>query len=139
MSSSGKLRTGSSGQGFTLLEVMVALAILAIAITALFGSQSRSLSLAIEGKFYGMASLLAQEKLAEYTAGVEELVDREGDFGEHFPGVSWKAEVRDAQLEFLSQLPDLDRAVKRLDLTISWDNEQFSSTFTEYFRSKGQQ
>ena len=46
-------------KGFTLLEVLVAMAILAIAMVTLFGAQSQSLSLATEAKFNTNASLLA--------------------------------------------------------------------------------
>lgn len=127
---------GNSSRGFTLLEVMVALAILAIAITALFGSQSRSLSLAIEGKFNGSASLLAQEKLAEYASGIEELVDGQGDFGEGFSGFTWKTEVRDAEIDSLPLLNELKKGLKRVDVTISWQDEGFSTTITEYLRSE---
>lgn len=132
----GRKGTLHDSSGFTLLEVMIALAILAIAITALFGSQSHSLSLAIEGKFNGSASLLAQEKLAEYRAGVVDLVDAEGDFGKEYPGFSWKAEVRDADLESFPRLQELDAGLKRLDLTISWEDEQLNVTLTEYLRSE---
>ena len=51
--------------GFTLLEVMIAMAIIAIALVAVFGSQSQSLSLANEAKFSTTAALLAQSKMAE--------------------------------------------------------------------------
>ena len=50
--------------GFTLLEVMVAISILAIALVAVFGSQSQSLSLANEAKFNTTAPFLAQSKMA---------------------------------------------------------------------------
>lgn len=122
--------------GFTLLEVMIALAILAIAVTALFGSQSNSLSLALEGKFNGAASLLIQEKLAEYGAGIAELVDGEGDFGPNYPGFAWKSEVRDAELPALPKLAEPGNGLKRLDLTVSWEDEHYSATVTEYFRSE---
>lgn len=120
--------------GFTLLEVMIALAILAIALTSMFGSQSQSLSLAIEARFNGAAALLAQEKLAEYEAGVAEIEDGEGDFGEAFPGFAWKTEVRDETPSFMSGPEKPDQPLIRLDLTISWEDEQFAATFTDYLR-----
>jgi len=120
--------------GFTLLEVMIALAILAIAMTSLFGSQSQTLSLAIEAKFNGAASFLAQEKLAEYEAGVVEITADEGDFGEEFPGFTWKTEVSDGELDNFKGVTDLERGLKRVDLTISWEEEQFTAAFTEYIR-----
>ena len=47
-------------EGFTLLEVMVAMAIIAIAMTAVLNSQSQSISLASEAKFSTTAALLAR-------------------------------------------------------------------------------
>ena len=59
---------GFGTSGFTLLEVMVAMAIIAIALTAVLGSQSKSLSLASEAKFSTTVALLAQSKMAEIEA-----------------------------------------------------------------------
>jgi general secretion pathway protein I len=50
-------------RGFTLLEVMVAIALIAIALTAVLGSQSQSVSLAGEARFNTTATLLAQSKI----------------------------------------------------------------------------
>jgi prepilin-type N-terminal cleavage/methylation domain-containing protein len=52
-------------QGFTLLEVMIAVAVLAIALAAVLGLQSRSLTLAAESRFNTTSALLAQGKMAE--------------------------------------------------------------------------
>lgn len=130
------LKTTMDCGAFTLLEVMIALAILAIALTSLFGSQSLSLSLAIEAKFNTTAAFLAREKLAEYAAGVVEVAAGEGDFGEDFPGFIWKSDVQDAALEAIAGLDELEEPLQRLDLTILWEGEQFTATFTEYFRRR---
>ena len=54
--------------GFTLLEVMVAMSILAMALVAVFHMQSQSISMAGESRFLTTASLLAQSKMAEIEA-----------------------------------------------------------------------
>lgn len=133
----GRSLTGGKA-GFTLLEVMIAIAIIAIAFTSLFGSQSLSLSLAAEAKFNTTASLLLQEKLAEYEAGVVEFVDDEGDFGSDFPGFTWKVEVRDADLGNIEGLEELDIPLQRLDITIAWEDDLFTATHTYYGREKAQ-
>ena len=51
--------------GFSLMEVIAAMSIIAIALTAVLSSQSQSVSLAGEAKFSTTAALLAQSKLAE--------------------------------------------------------------------------
>ena len=82
--------------GFTLLEVMMAIALMAIALTAVFGSQSQSLLLAGDAKFNTTAPFLAQSKMAEIEAeGGEDLTSGSGDFGEDFPGYRWELEVAD--------------------------------------------
>lgn len=130
------LRTESGG--FTLLEVIIAIAILAIALTSLFGSQSQSLSLAIEARFNVTASFLAQEIIAEYEAGLREFVDDEGDFGESFQGFTWKTEVQDADLAELEGLGDLEPPLQRVELTINWEGNPFVTTLTYYGREVNQ-
>ena len=113
-----------TGRGFTLLEVMVALAIIAIALTAVLGMQSQSLSLAGEAKFGTTASLLAQAKIAEIeTLNPEDLVSGSGDFGDNFDGYSWQTEVNDIVLD---DTEGIFRHLKRIDLNVSWgDSEQY--------------
>lgn len=130
-----RCRMVAGAAGFTLLEVMVAIAILAIALTSIFGSQSQSLSLAIETKFNVTASFLAQEKLAEYQAGLADFFSNEGDFGEDFPGFTWKAEVQDADID-VEGLRELEQPIKRIDLTIAWEEEEFTTALTYYGRER---
>lgn len=123
----------SKNGGFTLLEVLVAISIIAISLTTLFSSQSASLSLAIESKFNTTAALLAREVLAEYQSGVHQLIDDEGDFGDDFPGFSWKVEVEEAQLEWLELQPEVTPLYK-VDLIISWQDDGYSQRFRWYGR-----
>ncbi len=85
----------TGGKGFTLLEVMVAVAILAIALVTLLGSQSRSLSVDEVARFQTRAALLARDRmtllLLEDPAG---LGSDEGDFGDRAPGYFWRLETR---------------------------------------------
>ncbi|AKF03919.1 type IV pilus modification PilV family protein [Sandaracinus amylolyticus] len=60
--------------GFTLLEVMVAVAILAIALTAIFASEAGAIRVAARARFTTTATLLARCKMAE----IEEQMAREG-------------------------------------------------------------
>ena len=85
---------GRQRQGFTLLEVMIAMAILAIALVAVFQSQSQSLSMAGDSRFLTTASLLAQARMAEIeTASSAALAEASGDFGEDFPHYTWHLDV----------------------------------------------
>ena len=80
--------------GFTLLEVMVAVAVSAIAVVTLLGAQALSVAIATGSKFDAMASQLGQRKIAELSLlDYDELTSSAGFFGDDFPGFSWKAEV----------------------------------------------
>ncbi|MBU4425857.1 MAG: prepilin-type N-terminal cleavage/methylation domain-containing protein [Proteobacteria bacterium] len=108
--------------GFTLLEVMVAMAIIAIALTAVLGSQSQSVSLASEAKFNTTAPLLAQSKIAEIEVAEQgALAGDSGDFGEDFPGYTWELSVEDITFEEPENVSDL---LKRIDLKVSWGGEE---------------
>ena len=108
--------------GFTLLEVMVAMAIIAIALTAVLGSQSQSVSLASEAKFNTTAPLLAQSKIAEIeVAEQDDLAGGSGDFGEDFPGYTWELSVEDIVFEEPENVSDL---LKRIDLKVSWGEDE---------------
>ena len=109
-------------RGFTLLEVMVAMAIIAIALTAVLGSQSQSLSLASEAKFNTTAALLAQSKMAEIEAEKpEDLTSDSGDFGEDYPGYRWDKSVDDVTFDEPEGVSDY---LKRIDLIISWEERE---------------
>lgn len=104
--------------GFTLLEVMVAVAIIAIALTAVLGSQSQSVSLASEAKFSTVAAFLAQSKMAEIeSAGPDDLTSDAGDFGEDYPDYRWETEVNDVTLADSEKAGDY---LKQIDLNVSW-------------------
>jgi len=105
-------------RGFTLLEVMVAVALLAIALTTLLGSQSQSVSFANSAKFETMAALLAQSKMSEITLqeGIS-LANDSGDFGDDYPGYVWEVEVSDIAVTGFDTISDY---LKQVDLTVAW-------------------
>ena len=122
--------------GFTLLEVMIAISILAIAFATLFGSQSRSLSNATETLFNTHAPMLASLKLAELESGVISSGEISGDFGEDFPGYGWEMVVEDAGLYTIEALADLEVPIKKVILTISWSETPLSYSLVYYGRIK---
>ena len=112
---------GRRDGGFTLLEVMVAMSIIAIALTAVLGSQSQSVSLASEAKFSTTAALLAQNKMAETEWGNRlDLSSDSGDFGDDFPDYNWEVNVEDVSMD----LPEnVSNHLKEMKVTISWGEE----------------
>jgi len=100
---------------------MVAMAIIAVALTAVLGSQSQSVSLASEAKFSTTAALLAQAKMAEMEARKpDDLTLASGDFGEDYPGYTWELTVGDV---YLDEPENVGNHLKQLDLVVSWGEE----------------
>lgn len=86
------------GGGFTLLEVMIAMAILAISLVAVYQSQSQSISMATNARFLTTASLLAQNRMAEVDAAdLRKTASGNGNFGEDFPDYLWQVEIGDVE------------------------------------------
>ena len=108
--------------GFTLLEVMMAIAIMAIALTTLLGSQTQSISLATEAKFLTTASLLAKGKMAELELTESgKIHSASGDFGDDFPGYGWDAQVNDFSIAELGDFSDFTSHLKQVDVEIFWE------------------
>jgi general secretion pathway protein I len=107
--------------GFTLLEVMIAMAILAVALVVVFQSQSQSISMASESRFLTTASLLAQSKMTEMEAAVPgNLVSGSGDFGDDYPGYSWRSTVEGTHMD----------TIKKIDVTVRNERMASNNTYT---------
>ena len=117
---------------FTLLEVMIAVSIIAIALVALFGSQSRSLSLATEAHFNNVAPMLASLKLAELQSRIIPLENNEGDFDDDFAGYTWEIEVSDAPLGSFETLENIQDTLQQVTLTVSWSGTKYTYSLTHY-------
>lgn len=131
-----RLNFVQKSSAFTLLEVLIAISIIAIALTSLFGSQSYSLMLAAEAKFNTISAFLSREIISGFESGLADFSDGEGDFGDDFPGYSWKTELQEAQLDGL-ELESPERPLYRVDLTISWGDDTYVSRTTYYARPQG--
>jgi general secretion pathway protein I len=102
--------------GFTLLEVMVSLAIIAIVLVSLLISQSRSVSLQDESKFNTTAALLAQNKISEIESRKGDgLTSDSGDFGDDFPNYFWEINVQDVSFTGAEKFT---KYLKQIDLNI---------------------
>jgi general secretion pathway protein I len=96
-------RVGREEAGFTLLEVMVAVAILATAFTALLGLHARNLRTIAYDRAYTEALFLARERIAELElSGAPDIGDQSGDFEGvypgQYPGFRWEQTVVPAPL-----------------------------------------
>ena len=110
-----KSRVANCKAGFTLLEVVIALAIVAGALVVILHSHFLSVNLANRAIGISLASLLAQEKMEEVIReGFPEKGEDEGVFEEH-PDFHWRSVVSEAEF-FEKETDDL----RRVTVTISW-------------------
>ncbi len=97
-------------RGFTLLEVLIALAVLSLSLMILVGAQSNSVRMTVQADRLLVGTMLAKQKLAELEMFLEsepgfseqdEIVE-EGDFEELFPGqypeYRWRTAIRKLDL-----------------------------------------
>jgi general secretion pathway protein I len=97
--------TSTRNRGFTLLEVMVAMGILAISYVTLLETQSASIRLSTFGRQTTAAIFLAQYKMEETEEKLlkdgfpETDQDEDGNFEEQgYPGYRWKIQVKKIEL-----------------------------------------
>ncbi len=107
-------------EGFTLLEVMVALSIVASVLVPLLVSQSEGISIQDETKFRTTAALLAQKKISEIEVkGKDDLTADYGDFGDDFPDYFWEINIQDLSFpEIDEEAQEYTKYLKQIDLNI---------------------
>ena len=125
-----RLRCQAPDSGFTLLEVMVALAIMAIVLVSVYRMHSQTLAMNAAARFYTQAPLLAQSKLAELEANSATMFAGDsGDFGEDFPGYSWTVATEDVSSEALGEI---GKDLKRIDVTVLFNTKEYVYNFRTY-------
>ena len=119
-----------TSSGFTLLEVMVAMSIMAIVLVSVYRMHSQTLTMNTTNRFYTQAPLLAQSKLAQLETGGSEIIAGDsGDFGEEFPGYSWNVTVEDVSSEALGEVAS---DLKKIDLMVSFNNNEYTYNVRTY-------
>jgi len=115
--------------GFTLLEVMIALAILALVGVAFLRAQAGSIRLLDESNQVSLATLLAREKMAELEGmGFPEVGKNSGTGEEAYPRLRWE------QVVTVTELP----AIRKARVRILWKDGTRERTLelVAYFAQK---
>ena len=115
-------RPMKSYAGFTLIEVMAAVSIIAMVLVGIYKMQAQTISMDYALKFYTLAPLLAQGKMTEIE--IQSLEGQAGDsgvFGEEFPGYSWRVSFNDVESEALGKAA---KDLIRVDATVSLNNDE---------------
>ncbi len=109
----------ADASGFTLLEVMIAVAIIGISFVSLLGAQSQSISIAEISRFETIASMLARQKLAEIQlSNFEDLFGDSGDFEDDFADYHWQSEITELGEDEIG-IEGADGMLKQVDLIVS--------------------
>ena len=82
--------------GFTLLEILICMALIAIAFLTVSRLSARNLDLNAEAQFLTTANYLAQERLSQIRSrGVLEPEFTSGDFGDDFPYFRYQENIEE--------------------------------------------
>ena len=120
----------SANDGFTLIEVLISLSIMAIVLVAVFKLHTQSISMSAAAKFHATATLLAQTKLSEIQSiPLEELHSDSGNFGETFAGYKWFSTVEDVESETLDTV---STQLKKIRIVVSYGEDQYRHDMTTY-------
>jgi general secretion pathway protein I len=107
-------------KGFTLLEIMIALAIMTGVILTVINSFNYHLSIAARDREETIAILLARAKLED--PGFQKLDKAAGTFAPDWPGMGWEMEITP------SEIPRVDR----LSFTVNWDDKRKKLSLVQY-------
>ena len=111
-------------KGFTFLEVMISVAIIALVFVSLFRMQSSTIELATAGNFNTIAPILAKQILVKVEQDMDSWSQVEGEFEENYSGFEWKCEISDVFFE-------------NVDLVGKENQERFKKIDIEIVQSSG--
>jgi general secretion pathway protein I len=124
------VRNPQPQRGFTLLEIMVALSIIAIVLVSVYRMHAQTVSMNNEVRFYATAPMLAQIKMAEIESeSLKDMGDDSGDFGDEFPDYRWNIVIDDVES---TALENMAKDLKKIDLLISSNNDAFTYSLRAY-------
>lgn len=116
--------------GFTLIEVMIAMTIISIVAVSVFTLHSQNVLMTTETQFQAVAPMLAQKRMSEIeTALSDNEGENSGSFGEAFESYSWHSIVEDVSSETLESVAD---DLKKITVTVYLGEQEFEYTLTAY-------
>jgi len=122
-------RPDLSNVGFTLLEVMIALLIIATSFVVLLHTRNQSVITADYAKRATVATLLASEKMSDIEQeDFPDTGDDSSNFGDDYPEYRWKTSVSDTAYE----------NIREVKVEVLWDEgrSERSIGLVNYVRKK---
>ena len=125
-----RMGASRSCRGFTLLEIMVAVTIMAIVLISVYKLHAQTIAMNSSARFYTTAPLLAQRTVTEIQAFPDHRRPvADGDFGDEFPGYSRRLSIDNVSADiFGSDAGDL----KKIEVTIAFNQNEFVYTLRTY-------
>ena len=120
--------------GFTLLEIMVAISIIAIVLVSVYGMHTQTISMNFISRFQTTAPMLAKQVLTQIeTKPIDDLVDDSGDFGKEFSDYKWQVSVKEVESEALGEIA---KDLKQIEVTVSFneDEDVYNIRLYKFFR-----
>jgi general secretion pathway protein I len=115
-------RSRCEPSGFTLLEMMVAVAIIGIALVSVYKLHAQTIGLTAITRFNATAPLLAQSRLALLEAKpLKDASDDSGDLGDEYPGYSFKVAISDVESEIFK---DPGPTLKKIEIVIALNQDE---------------
>lgn len=117
-----KLHSTRARQGFTLLEIMAALSIIAIVLVSVYKLHAQSIAMNNSDRFYTTAPFLAQRLITEIeTAAPLSVSQSTGGFGDEYPGYEWEILREDFNSENLGEAA---QGLKKIDVAIFFNEKE---------------
>jgi general secretion pathway protein I len=115
-------RRHASGRGFTLIEILIAFAILAVALTGLLRAFSGGLQATTRAERYGEAVLLARSLLER--VGSEIAIEAGEQSGRRDDGTTWSVRMRPLQTTRARSEPDSPFIPYEVAVTVAVPRQQ---------------
>lgn len=135
-----------NNKGYSLLEIMVAVAILATAFTILLAGQSQSLLSSSKAEDLTTATFLARQKMAELEIEIHQDLERnkfphndvekEGEFEEPYEDFRWRYTIKKVEIPVVSTgdessnalvgsymknvMDQISKQIREIDLYVYW-------------------
>lgn len=109
--------------GFTLMEILVSISIIAIVLVSLFRVQSGSMDLTGAGRFRNTARMLAKKQLALVEKSMDEKLQEQGRFDPPFENFVWQCRISDMDFSGVADIPEKEAGkLKKIELEVKQDN-----------------
>ena len=118
--------------GFTLLEVMVSVAVIAIVLVSIIRLQGQTILMNESSRFYSSAPFLAQSKMAEILSDPLNAGSSAGDFEKEHPGYSWKIDIEPVSIDVIE---GAKLELKKADVVIEFNEGQMKYTLRQYINT----